>query len=141
MLKQAIKTLDEQGCSVAVITQEGKTFTDNGTSVRPLYRIYLSHKDEMKGASVADKVIGRAAACILVSARVKEAFAYIVSRDALRLLQANGIDAEYSLLVDRIENRTKTNMCPMEKRIFGCDDVEECIRRIDEFIKTVKYNG
>lgn len=136
MLQQAISLLNEATCSVAVVTRGAGIFTDIGPSVRPLFYIYEAHKDAMRGAYVADKVVGKAAAALLCDAGVCAVYGGVMSESALTLLNSRGISARFSTLVPHIQNRKGDDLCPMEKTVLNCDDVAECAARIADFIAT-----
>ena len=136
MLQHAISLLNEDTCSVAVITRAEGVYTDIGLSVRPLYYIYEAHKDAIRGACVADKVVGKAAAALLCDAGVSAVYGGVMSESALSLLNSFGISARWSTLVPHIQNRKGDDLCPMEKTVLDCDDPAECARRIGEFIAT-----
>lgn len=132
--KQIIETND---ASVAVVTKEGKILTEKGSSVRPLFRLYTEHREEMKGAAVADRIVGKAAAAILCDAGVAEVFGFIMSRGAYYMLLQHGVKISYGRLVRVIENRRGDDICPMEKTVAGIEDTAECVQRIAYFIETV----
>ncbi len=82
-------------------------------------------KDEtsLKGAIIADKVIGKVASSILAVSGVKEIYADVMSKYAIPVLEENGIKFEYKKLVDYIENNDKTGMCPMENKYKDEKDI------------------
>ncbi len=131
--------IEMDDCSVAVKLQNNQVIKRVGKSVRPLYDIYLNFKNEMNGAQVADRIIGKAAASLLVDANVKSVYTFLLSHSAKRLLESNGITTEYVTLCEHIENRHGTDLCPMEKLIVDIDDVSVCIEKIDWFVKNVQY--
>ena len=137
MLEKAKQLIQDNVCSVAAVTPDGEGFTDNGSTVRPLFLLYEAHNDQLRGAAVADKIIGRAAASLLCSAGVGEAFAFLMSETGLALLQQYGIKASYGELTPAILNRTETGLCPMERAVDGVDDLDQCVRNIAEFVATV----
>lgn len=137
LLEKAKRLIETQAASVAIVKPDGDALTDTGTSVRPLFRLYTTHKTDMAGAAVADRVIGKAAAALLCDAGVAGVFGFVMSRAGLDLLQAHGIAASYAELVPLIENRRGDDMCPMEKTVDGVDDVAQCVARIAHFIETV----
>ncbi|MEG1556973.1 MAG: DUF1893 domain-containing protein [Oscillospiraceae bacterium] len=141
MIERARELIKRDGVSVAAVTPNRLEFCENGSSVRPLYRLYCAHKDELRGCAVADKVIGKAAACILVEAGAASVFAYIMSEAAKELLTKNNIKAEYEKLVEYIENRDKTDMCPMEKTVLDCEDTSLAVSKISEFIQKSAYSA
>ena len=139
MLANAIKEVEKQNTSVALVTADGRIFTDNGKSVRPLHRLFLQHRSEFAGGFVADRVIGKAAASILVAGGVKEAFGFLMSEAGLNYLEAHGIKASYATLTPHILNRAETDLCPMEKTVKDLDDPEECVAAITDFIARTPY--
>ncbi len=131
--------IEMDDCSVAVKLQNNEVIKRVGKSVRPLYDIYLNFKNEMDSAHVADRIVGKAAACLLVDAKVKNVYTFLLSRSAKQLLESNGIEVECVTLCEYIENRHGTDLCPMEKLIVDIDDIADCIEKIDWFTKNVQY--
>ncbi len=131
--------IQQDDCSVAVQLTNGQIIKKIGKSVRPLYQIYLENKADMNGAIVADRIIGKAAACLLVDAKVKSVYTFLMSKSAAKLLEAHGICFEYAKLCEYIENRNGTDLCPMEKLIVDIENVEHCIDKIDWFVKNNVY--
>jgi len=69
----------------------------------------------MRGATVFDKMVGRAAVILLVYAKVKEIWTPVVSRNAKRILAKNEIKLVFQKEVRNIMNRRGDDLCPMEK--------------------------
>lgn len=139
MLQKAINEIAKEGTSVALITEDGRLITDNGKSVRPLHRLFGAHREEFEGGFVADRVIGKAAASLIVAGGAKEAFGYLMSEAGLHYLEAHGVKASYHTLTPHILNRTETDLCPMEKTVKDLDDPEECVAAITDFIARTPY--
>lgn len=68
----------------------------------------------MKGAAIADKVIGKGAAALMVLGGFKTVYADIISTPALALLCEAGIETTFAQEVPHIINRDKTGWCPLE---------------------------
>ena len=86
----------------------------------------------IKGASVADKVIGKAAALLLAYSKVKDAYAVIISRNGLETLRSHGIQVDYENLVPKILDRSGRGICPFEKIALEIDSPRsgfEALRR------------
>ena len=83
----------------------------------------LENKDALKGAIIADKVIGKVAGSVLAVAGIKELYADIISEFAIPVLDKNGIKYEYNNKVDFIQNNDKTGMCPMENKFKDENDL------------------
>lgn len=86
-----------------------------GPGIGPLLRLYLEQPSCLEGAEVFDKVIGKAAASILVLGKAKSAKAHLLSEKAIPLLQKAGISFEANIIAPNILNHAKTDLCPMEK--------------------------
>ena len=69
--------------------------------------------------------MGKAAALLFVKCKIKRVFAKTLSEHAKRVLELYGVYYEYETLTPKIINRDGTDICPMEKAVFGTDDVEE----------------
>ena len=134
--KVLIERLDAEQCS-CVIYNEGETrlFWERG--VQDLYRLLKTEPDFLRGAFIADKVIGKAAAALMALGGVDEVFARVISSAARALLERSGIKVDFLSEVPHIINRTQTGWCPLETRCFRMHTAEECLQQIEEFIHTM----
>lgn len=85
----------------------------------PLLFCLKKHKAQMRGALVFDKVIGRAAALLLIYGGVKKVLTPLISRGALAVLKRGGAEVEYGKIVKCILNIKGDDLCPMEKMSKG----------------------
>ena len=134
--KVLIERLDAEQCS-CVIYNEGETrlFWERG--VQDLYRLLKTEPDFLRGAFIADKVIGKAAAALMALGGVDEVFARVISSPARELLERSGIKVDCLSEVPHIINRTRTGWCPLETRCFRMHTAEECLQQIEGFIHTM----
>ena len=102
-----------------------------------LYQLLVGEPGFLKGASVADKVVGKAAAALMIIGGVKELCTPVISRLACELLERTEIKVTYLRCVPHIINRTQTDWCPLEIRCAELQTPEECLEQIEEFIKNV----
>ena len=116
-----------------------RVFYERG--VKDLYRLLKEVPGLLRGAFVADKVVGKAAAALLALGGVEEVFADVISRPALDLLEKNAVGTGYRLCVPHIVNRTHTGRCPLETRCDGLQTPEECLAQVTDFIETMKREG
>ncbi|MCL2838387.1 MAG: DUF1893 domain-containing protein [Oscillospiraceae bacterium] len=70
---------------------------------------------KMKGAYLADKVLGRAAALICVHGGVLAVYANIMTESAAEVFAEYGILFETDEIIEAVRNRDDTDFCPMEK--------------------------
>lgn len=124
--------LNEQCSCVIRQGQETRIFRERG--VKDLFRLLKEEPGFLQGALIVDKVVGKAAASLMILGGIKEVFAEVISRPALDLFQTAGVKAGYRLEVPHIINRTHTDWCPLEIRCFGLRTAEECLEQIEDFL-------
>lgn len=115
---------------------EIRTFTQRG--VADLYNLLQHDSTFMNGACVADKVIGKAAATLMILGGVKHIYTDIISQSAFNLFQRTKVEVDFVRVVPYIENRDKSGWCPLEKLTFSAETPEEIFPLIREFITSLK---
>ena len=106
--------------------------------VADLFRLQHEEPQLLRGAFIADKVVGKGAAALMVLGGVEGLFADVVSRPALELLAGAGIAVEYTVVVPNIVNRAGTGTCPVEQRCAGAASAAECLPLIEGFMQKMK---
>ncbi len=106
--------------------------------VAPILKMVKAEPDFLKGAAVADRVIGKAAAMLLYKYGVAQIYTFVASEYAVEYLSDKSVDFTYDNTVSFIVNRDGADMCPMEKAVLGTDDADEGERLIREKIKAMK---
>ena len=122
-LEQAKAALQGDITFVAVLA-DGELVTSEKKGIAPMMALLKEDENSLKGAYVADRVIGRAAALLMEKGGIAAAFGEVVSGHALRAFQKSGIPFTYGKEVEYIINRTKTGMCPMEETVLDTEDAE-----------------
>lgn len=135
--QQAIETLHTTHCS-CVIANGSRLEQFHERGVKDLHHLLHNDKALLDGAFIADKVVGKGAAALMIAGGVKAVYADVMSRAALSLFQHHGLEVEYGLLVDNIINRAGTDICPVEKLCAQCLTAEECLPLIDDFVSKLK---
>lgn len=132
-MKELINMLHEGAYSCVIANGEHiRTFTQRG--VADLYDLLTQEPDFLHGSSVADKVIGKAAASLMVLGGVREVYAHTISQPALRLLQEAGITVSCDEIPDHIINRDHTGWCPLEQASRDLHTAEDIFPVIEQFI-------
>ena len=88
----------------------------------------------MKGATCADRVIGKAAAWIYIEAGIKELYCDVITTRAKNMLLDSEIKVEYVDEVEFVENRDKTGMCPVETLAANETDFNNLLKNIEKFL-------
>lgn len=127
-LDQAISQLNHHSI---VLIDEKEIIVSDQKGIIPLLELINSNK-ELSNFSIADKVVGKAVAILILKANIKNVYAKTLSVSAKNLLEKRHINVKYSFLVDIIKNKDNTDICPMEKAIANIDDIEEGYRILKE---------
>ena len=124
-MKELIDMLHAGGYSCVIANGDRiRTFTRRG--VADLYDLLVQEPEFLHGAFVADKVIGKAAASLMVLGDVRQVYTRTISQPALRLLQEAGVTVSCDEIVDHIINRDHTGWCPLEQ---ASRDLQSIIRK------------
>lgn len=140
-LKLAKSTLFENEYSIVVVKENEIVYKSESKGLQSLISLYKNDVNTLENSSIADKVIGRAAALILVDSNIKEVYADLISQNAIDILDKSDIPYEYKSQVTEIRNRDNTGMCPMEELSLKCVSADELIEKIEEkFNKWIQKN-
>ena len=134
---QLIDLLHIEACSCVIRNGDvTRIFRERG--VKDLYRLLEEEPELLDGAFVADKVVGKGAAALMILGGVEELFADVVSRAALDLLTAAGKAVAYTVAVPHIVNRAGDGICPVERLCAGARSAAECLPLIEGFLTAGK---
>lgn len=125
-----------RGHSVAVC-RAGEVMTRDGRGIAPLLAI-ASDESDLRGASVADLIVGKAAALLMVRAGVSEVYAEVMSEAGERTLSEHDIPHSCGLLVPYIIDRTGKDVCPMERAVADVSDPAEAYAVLSARLEELK---
>ena len=117
--------LHSQNCSLVVRSLDGEVTAYNKKGVRDLVWLLDNEPEKLRGAMIADKVVGKAAAGLMVQGGVGEVYADVMSRLALPLFNEAGIPYSYGELVERIVIPEGDDRCPLEKIVSEATTAQE----------------
>ena len=93
---------------------------------------------ELTGASVADRVAGKAIALLCVYSQISHVYAEVLSKRAKILLEENKISVEFRELVENVLDLNKTGMCPFEKLAADIPDPKESYRQFKALLEKMR---
>ena len=112
------KRIIADGKAAVVAFRDGViTAHAGGCGLAPLLALYDDEPAALKGATVVDKVVGRAAAGICALAGVRAVHGLTVSDGAVEFLAARKIACTADLRVPQILDRRRKEICPMEQEV------------------------
>lgn len=86
---------------------------------------FIAEGKNLNGYSAADLVVGKAAAMLFIKAGIVSVYAQTLSESGKAMLEKHCVPVEYFTLTQKIINRDKTDICPMERAVLNTDDIEE----------------
>lgn len=119
-LERAVGLL-QTGEYTCVICDRDRVLTSRKKGIAPLLERVTAGED-LRGVCVADHVIGRAAALLLIHAGASAVYGEILSEKAEQLLKKQGLRVQYGTLVPQIRNRDNSGPCPMEQAVENITD-------------------
>ena len=134
------KQLMAQHGFTSVICKGDDVYTSTSRGVAPILSL-IDRGVALDGFSAADKVIGKAAAMLLVYLGVAEIYGDVMSRMAEEYLAAHGVRYSYSELCDRVINRSGDGFCPMELAVTDIDDPAQALTAIRNRLDELRKDG
>lgn len=101
----------------------GDIVTSDKRGIAPMLG-FIAENRNLAGYSVADLIVGKAAAMLFVKAGIAAVHAKTLSIAGRDFLQSHGVPVMYDVLTERIFNRDKTDVCPMEKTVENLSDCD-----------------
>ena len=135
-MKALIDILHSEGLTLVLKSDDGTIHRFTQRGVKDLLTLVTESPETLKGALIADKAVGKAAAACMVVGGVKHVHADVMSEPALALLQHHGVEAEYGTLVDHIINRKGDGWCPMERLSRDESDPTVIIQKVKDFFES-----
>lgn len=137
-MNQLKQYLSDGQCRGVVRSAQGEVAVFRRRGVVDLFELSTARPGFLRGASAADRVVGRGAALLFVRGGVSRIYAGIVSAGALDVLRRGGVSVEYGTQVPHIINRAGTGICPVEQLTASTDDPDEAYNLIKKFIENQK---
>ena len=117
---ETMKQIIQSGAYTCVAADEQRIFYQaSGMGVKPIISPMRENRAFFQGKYVADTMVGKAAAMLLILSGAKYVYGAIMSQSAARVLKIHGIPFTYGQRVEYIKNRTGTGMCPLEQCVQG----------------------
>lgn len=135
-LQSAINLIKEETATCVVMKDHKIIKTISGQGIAPVIDLY--EQGVLKDAFVADKIIGKAAAMIMVLGGVKEVYGKVMSRAGKEYLESRGVKVSYGQCIDMISNRAGNGICPMERTVMEIEEPAEALAALKETLATLR---
>jgi hypothetical protein len=129
-LEIAKMELSERHLSLSIVKGRQVIFEAKTHGVLGFMEAVEKFKDRLDGASVADRVVGKAIALLSVYVNVKAVYAMTISRAAKALLEGNAVHVRWDTLVENILDAGKSKTCPFEQLVERITDPADAYRKL-----------
>ena len=119
--------------TIVIYKSDASVVVSDDRGVAPLMKLLNEDKEQLRDSMIADKVIGKAAALLMVYAGVKEVFTPTISVPAIEVFEKHDVKITYDKVVERIINRKGDGLCPMETLCLSVENPEEAFLKIQKF--------
>lgn len=126
--------LSKENHTIVILKKDASVLTSDDRGVSPLIKLLKEDKLQLQDSIIADKVVGKAAALLMIFGGVKEVYTPIISKPAIKVFNINNVKINYDIEVDRIINRKGDGLCPMETLCLDIDNPKEAFERLSNKI-------
>ncbi len=127
-----LEILEETGNSLMIYKNKELIFESSLDGIRPHLKAIKELGSELEGTLVVDKIIGRAAAFLVIYSKAAEVIAAIISTPGKRVLEKYGVKFSYNEEVPHIKMENGVIYCPFERMVQGIEEPNEAYRAIVE---------
>ena len=120
---ETMKQIIQSGAYTCVAADEQRIlYQASGLGVKPIISPMRDNRAFFQNKYVADTMVGKAAAMLLILSGAKYVYGEMMSQSAARVLEKHGIPYAYGQMVEYTKNRAGTGMCPLEQCVQGEED-------------------
>jgi ABC-type uncharacterized transport system ATPase subunit len=128
--------LEKTGNSLMIYKNGELIFESSLKGIRPHLKAIDELGAELEGSLMVDKILGRAAAFLVIYSKAAEAITAIVSSSGKMVLDRFGILLSYQDEVPHIKMENGIIYCPFERMVQGIEEPVEAYNAIVEKMKS-----
>jgi hypothetical protein len=137
-LNRYLEELERTGNSLMVYSGSRLIFQSSSKGIRPHLEALDSFGEKLQGSIMVDKIVGRAAALLILYSGAAEAHAALISTPGRRVLEEHGFRFSYAKETPHIKMLDGRIYCPFEAMVQGLSDPGEAYRAIVEKMASFK---
>jgi hypothetical protein len=132
-----LKTLENTGMSLMIYNDDKLIFESDSKGIRPHFEAINKLGAMLRGTVMVDKIVGRAAALLMLYSKPKKVYAMVLSTPGRNVFKGR-INFEYDKEIENIKTTNGKKLCPFERIVQGIDDPNEAYKVISEKISSFK---
>jgi len=121
-----------------VVCSKGNIVTSSLRGVQFLLQLYRQNRN-LTAYSIADKVIGKATAMLIVALGIEQAHGVVMSKAATAVLSKYQVKYSFDSLVPMITNRMGTGLCPMEQAVLDTNNPIDAATVLEKAIQHMMF--
>jgi hypothetical protein len=123
------------GSSLVIVNAGIVLLKKEGKWINPILDAFSELGETLSGSSIADRVIGKAAAAICIVAKIKSVYSPVMGYAAAEMLKNAGVEYQYEVLIPGILNPSGTDLCLAEKTLMHIDDPDDAVGLLYKLIR------
>jgi len=132
--------LKKEDLSLVIVKNKKVIFETKNPGINGFLQAIENLDKNLVKSSVADKIMGVAAAMLCVYTGVSSVFAITISGPGIKVLKDNKIAYLFENKVSNILNRNKTDVCPSEKQAIASINSEEAYMKLKTLSDQIMKN-
>ena len=137
-LELAKKQLYDKQLTLAIVKNGSVIYETDAHRISGFIRAIDTLGMQLCGASVADKVAGKALALLCVYAGIREVYAEVLSKKAQEIFDQNQVTYQWQQIVDNVLDINKTGVCPFEKAAAEITNPDESYDAFKALLQKMK---
>jgi hypothetical protein len=133
-LKVAKHRLKENNFNLVIVKNGKVVFRTESQGINGLLQAIEKLGKELIGSSVADRIVGRAAAILCAYFKASSVFAVTISEEGAEVLEKTKVLYQFEKRVPNILNNEGTDICPFEKLVMDLTNPREAYEKLKAFI-------
>ena len=140
-MNKYLRKLEKTGNSLMIYKNNELIFESNLGGIRPHLKAINELYKELEGTLMVDKILGRAAAFLVIYSKATEAITSVVSTPGKQVMEKFGVKFSYREEVPHIKMENGVIYCPFERMVQGLDDPKEAYQAIVEKMNSFKNSS
>ena len=125
------------GNTTCVLIKEDKIILSQEKGIAPILNL-LNAGENLENFTLADRIVGKAVALLVVYAKIREVYAEVLSEKGKAVLIKYNVKFSYKTLTEKIINRKGNDICPMEKTVDNIEDATLAYHALKKKVEELK---
>jgi len=140
-MNQYLEILEKTENSLMGYKEGELIFESDLKGIRPHLKAINELGSELEGTLMVDKILGRAAAFLVIYSKAAEAITAVLSTPGKQVLDKYGLKYSFIEEVPHIKMENGVIYCPFERMVQGIDDPSEAYEAIVEKMNSFKTSS